>query len=193
MSQVHHTQRGSTLIESLVAVLVLALGVMGMASVQTRTLTTARTTTMRATAMRAVDDLLERMQANPGTRPSSGQPNLYITPWGPPPLASDCASASCNGAQLAAFDLAQWKAALARELPAGDALVFASDTDRHQFGVLVAWKEARTAQQVQAPAQEAELFVQSVAVRDATGQQGTGVEGKACPALHTCHLVYIRP
>ena len=53
MRKAHHRQRGTSLIEALVALLVLALGVMGMAAVQTRTLATARTTNLRAVAIRA--------------------------------------------------------------------------------------------------------------------------------------------
>ena len=47
----HHAQRGITLIESLVAILVTALGILGILGVQMRTLTDTQTSVRRAQAM----------------------------------------------------------------------------------------------------------------------------------------------
>ena len=79
MRKAHHRQRGTSLIEALVALLVLALGVMGMAAVQTRTLATARTTNLRAVAIRAAEDLQERIQANSDLRHMPALFNPYVT------------------------------------------------------------------------------------------------------------------
>jgi type IV pilus assembly protein PilV len=186
----HPRQRGASLIEALVAMLVLSLGVMGMGAIQTRTLTTARTTNLHALAVQATDDLLDRMQVNADVRLAPDLVNPYVTSWGPPPVSdTNCSSVPCNGAQLAVFDLAQWKSELARSLPAGDASVFISSTDAHQFGVLVAWRETRAMHETTTREEQAALFAQAVAVRDASG----GVAGNECPDQHTCHLVYIRP
>lgn len=187
-------QRGVGLIEALVAILVLALGVLGMAGIQARTLTSTRVTQMRAEAVRAADDLLDRIQANAAIRQSPPAVNPYITTWGEaaePEL--DCALTPCNGTQLAAFDLAQWKADLARTLPSGDATVFASDSDSNQLGVLISWREAAAKNESIAGQDERNLFSQAVAVQDASGQAGTGVAAVMCPALQTCHLIFIRP
>lgn len=187
-------QRGTSLIEALVALLVLALGVMGMAAVQTRALTTARTTNLRALAIQQAEDLQDRIQANSDLRHMPLLANPYVTTWGPPPAANtDCASASCGVQQLAAFDLMQWKKELARSLPAGDGLVFSSSTDTNQLGILVAWMETKARNESQADKQEAALFREAVAVRDAGGQLGTGESGKNCPDNFTCHLIFIRP
>lgn len=194
MKHGRHHQRGTSLIEALVALLVLALGVMGMAAVQTRSLTTARTTNLRALAIQAAEDLQDRIQANAALRHNPPLTNPYLTPWGPPPASSrDCATTLCDGPQLAAFDLVQWKQELARSLPAGDGLVFASPSDANQWGILLAWTEAKARNESQARPEEAALFTRSVAVRDAAGQPGTGVPGATCPDTFTCHLIFIRP
>lgn len=186
----HLHQRGASLIEALVAMLVLSLGVMGMAAIQTRTLTTARTTHQHALAVRATDDLRDRMQVNADVRLAPDLLNTYATSWGPPPApATNCASVPCDGAQLAAFDLAQWKGELARVLPGGDASVFTSFTDASQFGVLVAWRETAAQHETTTREEQAALFAQAAAARDASA----GVMGHECPDQHTCHLVYIRP
>jgi type IV pilus assembly protein PilV len=189
-----HRQRGTSLIEALVALLVLALGVIGMAAVQTRTLATARTTNFRAMAIQAAQDLQDRIQANADLRSMPMLANPYLTTLGPAPASgTDCSTTPCDGLPLAAFDLAQWKNDLARALPHGDGMVFASPADPNQLGILVAWIEAQGRNESQASKEEVELFKQAVAVRDATGKLGTGVAGKDCPVLFTCHLIYIRP
>lgn len=194
MKHACHRQRGTSLVEALVALLVLAVGVMGMAAVQTRSLTTARTTNQRALAVQAAEDLQDRIQANAALRHTPSLPNPYLTPWGPPPVSSrDCANIVCDGPQLAAYDLVQWKKELARSLPAGDGLVFSSPTDANQWGILVAWAETKARNEPLAKPEDAALFIRAVAVRDATGQSGTGVPGANCPDTFTCHLIYIRP
>ncbi|WP_382158865.1 type IV pilus modification protein PilV [Hydrogenophaga sp. ANAO-22] len=188
------SQRGVSLIEALVALLVLALGIMGMAGIQTRTLVESRTTNSRALALQMADDLLDRMQANSALRINPPAVSPYLAAWGALAAAPvNCFAAGCNGAQLAAFDLVQWKASLARVLPGGDARVFRSNTDATQFGILIGWTETQAKNQGEAAGAQATLFTDAVAIRDAANAVGTGVAGVACPAGLICHLVYIRP
>lgn len=188
------SQRGVSLIEALVALLVLALGIMGMAGIQTRTLVESRTTNSRALAVQLTDDLLDRMQANSAIRINPPAASPYVTDWGVQAAApADCFTQACNGAQLAAFDLVQWKASLGRVLPGGDARVFQSTTDNAQFGVLIGWTETQAKNQAEAAGAQATLFTDAVAIRDAANAVGTGIAGIACPAGLICHLVYIRP
>ena len=58
-------QRGLTMIESLVAIVVAALGILGILGTQMRTLTDTQTTVRRAQAIRLIEDLGERMKVNP--------------------------------------------------------------------------------------------------------------------------------
>jgi len=189
-----HRQQGTSLIEALVALLVLALGVMGMAAIQTRSLATARSSNLRAVAIRAVEDLQERMQANSDLRVVPAVATPYVTTWGPPPAAqTDCNSVSCTGAQLAAFDLVQWKNELSRSLPSGDGMVFASAKDVTQLGILVAWKENQAQYEAQVGDKEAVPSRQPTAAQGATDPTATGVSGELCPATLTCHLSFVRP
>ena len=190
------SQRGVSLIEALVALLVLALGIMGMAGIQTRTLVESRTTNSRAIAVQMVSDLLDRMQANVGVRLTPPVPpavNPYIVNWGDPVAGADCFTTGCNAANLASFDLNQWKTTLARLLPAGDARVFQSPTDPTQFGVLIGWAATQAKNEGAAGAAEQAQYTAAISVRDGAGNAGTGVAAIACPAGLICHLVYIRP
>jgi type IV pilus assembly protein PilV len=190
-------QRGASLLEALVALLVLALGVLGLARLQVSTLTEARGANARAVAVQAAGDLMDRMQVNADARlstPATAAFTAYETNWNqsltPPP---DCRKNACSGANLAAYDLWQWKQSLARTLPSGDATVFRSDSDPSQFGVLLAWSALLAKNQGDATAANALLYAAAYALVDAAGNSGTGVATAACPAERICHLVYIRP
>ena len=191
------SQRGVSLIEALVALLVLALGILGIAGIQTRTLIESRTANSRAVAVQMADDLLDRMQSNRAIRFNPPAINPYIVGWGTPAAAGqDCFTAVCSGVQLAAFDLRQWKITLGNLLPQGDAQIFQSPTDVSQFGILIGWNQTQTKNEAAAAnADQAALYANAAAVRDGTGAVGTGVAAAvaACPANLICHMVYIRP
>lgn len=178
-------QRGISLVEALVALLVLALGILGLAGLQTRTLVESRTTNYRAVAVSMVEDLSERMQFNAEARLTV--PNPYVVGWNVQPAMPanpNCFAAACTTAQLAQLDLAQWKATLAALLPGGDASVFVSPDDANQLGVLIGWSENESEKADEANG--GANFRAPLAVN-------TNVAGQVCPPGLICHLVYIRP
>ncbi len=75
----HRLQRGISLIESMVAIVVMALGILGILGVQMRTLADTQTGVRRAQAIRLIEDLSERMKVNPNALGSLGN---YTTGWG---------------------------------------------------------------------------------------------------------------
>ena len=152
MHQLNHTrqiskQRGITLLESLIAIVVAALGILGILGVQMRTLTDTQTSMRRAQAIRLIEDLSERMKVNPNAL--SGI-NTYVTGWTatPPTTAATkkcVGSTTCTQAELAEYDLKEWKRLVERALPLGNATTFlaladgdsSSITNRRQLGVLI--------------------------------------------------------
>lgn len=187
-------QHGIAMIEALVALLVLALGVLGLARLQVNALTESRNTNARAMAVQLAADLSERMQSNAAIRRANPATNPYITGWGVPPAAvTNCLNANCNGAELAAFDLMAWKLNLQTLLPNGDAQVFRSDTDQNQFGVLLGWTDLEAKNEGAAIGGDVARYTQADAVTDGAGADGAGVAGVTCQPGFTCHLVYIRP
>lgn len=136
-------QAGISLIESLVAIVVMTLGILGILGVQMRTLADTQTGVRRAQAVRMIEDLTERMKVNPN---ALGNLGTYVSGWGNIPAGPDCAAIACNSTELAQFDISQWKTAVAANLPLGDANVFvvADETipnNRRQLGVLISWRE----------------------------------------------------
>lgn len=192
-------QRGVSLIEALVGLLVLALGLLAMARLQAGHLTQARNTNARALAVQMAADLKERMLLNPAAMTADPADNPYLTAFDTAftDELPDCSQRPCNAGQIAQRDLALWKQQLAALLPDGDAQIFTADGDRHQFGVLIAWSDSGNRQRAQAKAAgqqgELDLLDSADGVWQSTTSQGTGVADAACPPERICHLVHIRP
>lgn len=187
-------QRGASLLEALVALFLVALGLLAMAGMQVRALNETRNSAARNVASQMASDLLDRMLLNTGARTAANQNSPYQTTWGTVAAAPvDCRSAPCNPTQLAQFDLWQWKSAVAQQLPAGDAQVFRSNTDPSQFGVLFRWTRFSARQESRSATAVQQLFAAADEIKDGLGNTGTGVAGVTCTAGFICHLTYLRP
>ena len=117
-----HAQPGFSLIELLVAVIVLSVGLLGATALQTSTLASNQTNYHKAEALRILADLSERMRANvPGVKASAylnGSSNGSIATESLTDNPTDCTRQSCTSTQLATHDLLTWAAAV-RTLPQG--------------------------------------------------------------------------
>lgn len=102
-------QRGATLIETLVALLVLSIGLLGVAGLQMQALRGNHGAHLRSQATMLAHDIADRMRAN-RTLALTGVYNIAV---GDVP----------TGATLAALDLAAWKESLDDILPEGDGAV----------------------------------------------------------------------
>ena len=185
-----HRQRGLTLIESLVAIVVTALGILGILGVQMRTLTDTQTTVRRAQAIRLIEDLSERLKVNPNALTISGD---YEIAWNTTaPTGKNCKTALCNPTELAAYDLEQWKLAVQRALPLGDANVFfapgeSGTTNRRQLGVMISWRENERDSSA-----GFKNDIDATKVKEADGSLSAGAGTTVtCPSDRTCHLQYI--
>ena len=177
------TQRGMTLLESLVALLVLALGIMGLAGVQTRLLVESRTANQRAVAIGLIDALSNQMLLN---RDGAIAGN-YALAWSGTKAAKDCVGAQCSGADLAQSDLNLWLATLATVLPGGNATVFASGSDSRQIGIAVAWTANEES------ANTSKYSTTDAAAYNSPFTLTTANSGVACPANSICHVAYVQP
>ena len=187
-SQPNRYQGGISLIESLVAIVVTALGILGILGVQMRTLSDTSTTVRRAQAIRLIEDLGERMKTSPN---ALGNLGAYVSAFSDTPTVGSCAS-GCNPAQLAAYDLAVWKRAIGVNLPLGQASIFVPPAEStlaagqgRQLGVMIAWRENE--RQITDVVDRKE-YKDAI---DASIGGGTDLLTNVCPADFTCHLQYI--
>ena len=183
-------QRGITLIESLVAIVIAALGILGILGVQMRTLTDTQTTVRRAQAIRLIEDLSERMKVSPNALLSIKEYESGYSNKGSDLTVTDCGSATCTPAEQAKYDLKQWKTTVEQTLPSGQASIFlapgeTADTNRRQLGVIIAWRENE-----RAGTKTDDIDASKFRAADGTFTAGTDTTN-ACPADKTCHLQYI--
>lgn len=167
-----HSVAGVALIEALVALAILGGALLGLLYMQLRTAADAESALRRTQALHLIDDLAERIRSNPE---GFAQLASYRSDWGTAPQAGvDCQEQFCGPDQLARWDLAQWKANVARALPQGDATVFdppelPPGSAARMLGVLVSWRSRN--------GDSFEL----------------AVPGARCPAGHVCQFGHVQP
>ncbi|SMF23449.1 type IV pilus assembly protein PilV [Alteromonadaceae bacterium Bs31] len=98
-------QRGFSIIEVMVSVLVLVVGFLGMAGLQTTSLQNSNKSLLRTHAAYLSYEILDRIRANGGVE--------YSTDFDSAATFVDCLSNSCSGENLRNFDLAEWKCSIA--------------------------------------------------------------------------------
>ena len=133
-------QRGDTMIEVLVTIIIIAVGVLGAAALQITTLKNLSSSRSASVAAILAEDLSERMRANPGAN--------YLAPLnalrnGNPPAFVNCAQNTCTSAQLAAYDISIWWNSL-NQLPSGTARLTRPAGSPNTFVITVRWDEDRS-------------------------------------------------
>lgn len=124
-------ERGTTLIETLVALLVLSIGLLGVAGMQMTSLQSNRGAHLRSQAQVLSYDIADRMRANR----TSALAGNYVIGFG----------AAATGTTVAVADLIAWKAALAAGLPVGDGQIELLGTN--MMRITVRWTDSLGTQQ----------------------------------------------
>lgn len=188
-----HSQRGVSLIESLIAMVILAFSMMSLAGMQARMLVDSRTANLRAIAIGHIDDLTNRMTINrnaaiglPNATPPV--PSAYELDWGNEKTEETCTNNStgnaignCTATQLAQADLFEWRKRLSESIPGANAKIFQSPNDFRQIGIAIAWP-INTSALLKDNASNTKLF--------SLNELEHGVD---CPTNRICHLIYVQP
>jgi type IV pilus assembly protein PilV len=128
--------RGFTLVEVLVALVVMAVGLLGIAGLYVEGLRAGRTSIYRTSAVALASDMADRIRANPaGLYEGSG-----------PGTDHECVNGAvdCTADELAEDDWFRWLADIGRRLPEGAAAeVTVTDlAPIRQVEITVSWPEA---------------------------------------------------
>ena len=102
---------GITLVELLVAVLVMGIGVLGVAGLQMLSMQSNRVALLRSEAVQLAYDMMDRIRANSGVRSGAMHYN-GVALGDTPPTPADCGVSHCTLEQMAVFDQAVWKCSL---------------------------------------------------------------------------------
>ena len=108
-------QQGFGMIEVLIAVFVLTIGMLGIAAMQVTALRSVHVGELRTQAAILAYDMADRMRGNTVGVTGASYDVADSAPAGTLP---DC-SVTCTSAQIASYDISQWKSRLAQELPSG--------------------------------------------------------------------------
>jgi type IV pilus assembly protein PilV len=139
---------GFTMVEVLVALVVLAIGLLGIAALYLNSLQAGRTAIYRTQAVELAADLADRIRMN---RTATA---AYGTAFGDAEVAVPaCATTGgCADGELAATDLSNWKAAITAQLPNGQGQVVVTAPviagDPTSYLITIQWSEVGEAAMV---------------------------------------------
>lgn len=130
---------GFSLVEVLVAMVVLAIGLLGLAGLQTASLKANSSAYQRSQASIMANEILDRIRAN-RVGLAAG---FYDDPYASTPADPGCVSTGCSVANMAAYDVWYWETSLGNILPSGQGDITGSGAGS-VFTITVMWDDNRT-------------------------------------------------
>lgn len=150
-------QAGYSLIEVLIALVILSVGLLGLAALQGEGLRSVGTASIRFQAVQLIEDITASMAANPdGVAELVGGAfvqHYLVDATGTGNAAHACADGlstnsanDCTAQQMAQFDVSLWKTSLAARLPGGNGTIVATTNSfgaasNDDFIVTITWTE----------------------------------------------------
>lgn len=125
---------GFSLIEVLIALIVMSVGMLGIAGLYVHSLQAGRTSLFRHNAITLAGDVADRIRANP--RAGAAYEGAGS--------AGNCMAVNCTREEMAAHDIHLWKEQAASTLPEGTVTVTYSNngTPPANYRITVNWQEA---------------------------------------------------
>lgn len=140
-----HRQRGISMVESLVALVVIAVGMLGIAGLYLSSLQASRSAKLRSHAVELASSIADRIRANRDAA------TAYATDtYGGAPAEHDCETARCTPNELAEDDLARWLVDIRATLPGAEAVTGTvtvtdrADPESDNYVINVSWREANS-------------------------------------------------
>jgi len=128
------TQRGFSLVEVLIALIIMSVGMLGIASLYVQSMQAGRTSMFYHHAVTLAGDVADRIRANPGggiAYAGAGANNNCVL-----------GGVDCNAAQMAANDIFLWDLQALNSLPNGNVVVNFDDTvTPPTYAITVNWDE----------------------------------------------------
>jgi type IV pilus assembly protein PilV len=133
---------GISMVESLVALVVISVGMLGIAGLYLASLKAGRSANLRVQAVNLVSDMADRIRAN-----KRGEVAYESATYGGEPEAIDCETVTCLPAEIAENDLNVWFASIddsLRNLGARGVVDYTAPgaAGIHRYEVSLVWREA---------------------------------------------------
>lgn len=161
--------RGASLLEVLVSVVIASIGLLALAGVNAASVRYTKMSQYRAVATQLANDMGERMRANKGVPASAGPPVVVATGYFAgdydfttdfagqatkatlPTELCNTAASNCTPAEIAAFDLAQWRILVRDQLPEGSVYMM-RQSGAVAMDLWVVWRDPAVADTTDSPA-----------------------------------------
>jgi len=104
----HFNNKGFTLLESLIAFVILTIGLLGAIGLQAKAKQASYDSLQRAAALTLANDVMHRLRANDTSDLLSAY-NIEIASTDQANNVKSCLNSSCSSIEMAAFDIEEWK------------------------------------------------------------------------------------
>lgn len=136
-------QQGFSMIEVLVTMLFISVALLGTAGLQAYAMKVSQGGQFRTQAVFLAADLAERMEAN--LRGAVAGNYVLANGSAPGALSTACYTVACSPADLATYDLSQWRNAIAAVLPQSSWTVAQTTTGNPSvYTITISWVDRRT-------------------------------------------------
>ena len=145
-----HQQSGFSLIEVMISALVISIGMLGVAGLQLVSMKGSHQSFMRHQATFLVQDVMERMRANPSQLSSYDAFDTDASGSFNCPATTDCNAAACNAAEIVAYDKSSLACGLNQHLSKGRIQIICTDgagCADSNIAVQVSWSERELGQE----------------------------------------------
>ena len=130
--------RGFSLIEVLVALVVLSVGLLGIAALYVTSVSSGRTATLRGQAVLLAADLADRIRANRGAGPTYDDATSGV---GAVTAACLQGGGGCTPVQMANEDKFEWLALVAARIPNAVCTVQVVQPTPNTYTIRISWRE----------------------------------------------------
>jgi len=135
LRNLRNASNGFTLVEVLIALVIMSVGMLGIAGLYVHSMQAARTSQFRHQAVTLAGDVADRIRANPRAGADymvAGQDNSCID-----------GGIDCSPAEMAQSDILDWQTQAGDTLPAGAvAILFNNAVSPSTYRIRVTWNEA---------------------------------------------------
>jgi type IV pilus assembly protein PilV len=136
-------QGGFSLLEVLISLVLVAFWALGSARMMSATMQLEKSSSLRNVAVALASDLLERIEANQ----VAASVGAYADANNGTSSSPQCSMTACTGAQLAQFDLSEWKGKLNTQLPSATASIVSGGVGNpFSYTVTITWTDRRSGQ-----------------------------------------------
>lgn len=134
LSEENNSQAGVTLLEILISLVVIALGILGVSTLQFNGLKSVQDAHFFVTASLLADDMGERIRVN--TTAAGAYNTSMLTAAS---ASTNCETQTCSSNAMASYDIAQWITAIAERLPSGAGKISYAAGSPKTYALTIRW------------------------------------------------------